>query len=95
VRCWAIGGLKEEASGSARGGIKTVLIPEENIKDLVEIPDNIKNKLEIYPVNGLIRYWKKALERIRKPLPENPDKLSVVGLAAEVKQPDVVFVTKH
>ncbi len=72
-----------------------MLIPEENIKDLVEIPDNIKNKLEIYPVKWIDQVLEKALERNPEPLPENPDKLSVVGLAAEVKQPDVVFVTKH
>jgi len=91
----AIGGLKEKLLAAQRGGIKTVLIPEENIKDLVEIPDNIKNKLEIYPVKWIDQVLEKALERNPEPLPENPDKLSVVGLAAEVKQPDVVFVTKH
>src|SRR6266481_2642102 len=91
----AIGGLKEKLLAAQRGGIKTVLIPEENIKDLVEIPDNIKNKLEIYPVKWIDQVLEKALERNPEPLPENPDKLSVVGLTAEVKQPDVVFVTKH
>src|SRR5258707_517751 len=52
-----IGGLKEKLLAAHRGGIKTVLIPEENVKDLVEIPDNIKNRLEIVPAewsgNGL------------------------------------------
>ena len=45
-----IGGLKEKLLAAQRGGINTVLIPEENQKDLVEIPDNIKGKLEIRPV---------------------------------------------
>ena len=45
-----IGGLKEKLLAALRGGIKTVLIPETNVKDLVEIPDNVKNELEIIPV---------------------------------------------
>ena len=45
-----IGGLKEKLLAAHRGGIKTVLIPDENQKDLVEIPDNIKGNLEIKPV---------------------------------------------
>ncbi|MBU1213681.1 MAG: endopeptidase La, partial [Gammaproteobacteria bacterium] len=45
-----IGGLKEKLLAAQRGGIKVVLIPEENVKDLVEIPDNVKNKLDIHPV---------------------------------------------
>jgi ATP-dependent Lon protease len=50
-RVLAIGGLKEKLLAALRGGIKTVLIPEENRKDLVEIPDNIKQALEIVPVS--------------------------------------------
>ena len=48
-----IGGLKEKLLAAHRGGIKTVLIPEENVKDLAEIPDNIKNRLEIIPVKWI------------------------------------------
>ena len=48
-----IGGLKEKLLAAHRGGIKTVLIPEENVKDLAEIPDNVKNKLEIVPVRWI------------------------------------------
>ncbi len=91
----AIGGLKEKLLAAQRGGIKIVLIPEENIKDLVEIPDNIKNKLEIHPVKWIDQVFEKALERNPEPLPENPNKLPVVDLVAEVKQPDTIFVTKH
>ena len=48
-----IGGLKEKLLAAGRGGIKTVLIPEENVKDLVEIPDEIKNRLDIHPVRWI------------------------------------------
>ena len=49
----AIGGLKEKLLAAHRGEIKTVLIPEENVKDLAEIPENIKNRLEIVPVKWI------------------------------------------
>jgi ATP-dependent Lon protease len=65
-----IGGLKEKLLAAHRGGIKTVLIPEENVKDLVEIPDNIKNKLEIVPVRWIDKVLEIALERQPEPLPE-------------------------
>jgi ATP-dependent Lon protease len=48
-----IGGLKEKLLAAHRGGIKTVLIPQQNVKDLAEIPENIKNKLEIHPVQWI------------------------------------------
>ena len=48
-----IGGLKEKLLAAHRGGIKTVLIPQENVKDLVEIPENIKNRLDIHPVKWI------------------------------------------
>jgi ATP-dependent Lon protease len=68
-----IGGLKEKLLAAHRGGIKTVLIPEENVKDLVEIPDNIKNKLEIIPVKWIDKVLEIALERSPEPLPEADD----------------------
>ncbi len=68
-----IGGLKEKLLAAHRGGIKTVLIPEENVKDLVEIPDNIKNKLEIVPVKWIDKVLEIALERSPEPLPEVDD----------------------
>jgi ATP-dependent Lon protease len=67
-----IGGLKEKLLAAHRGGIKTVLIPEENVKDLVDIPDNVKNKLEIVPVKWIDKVLELALERQPDPLPE-PD----------------------
>jgi len=65
-----IGGLKEKLLAAHRGGIKTVLIPEENVKDLVDIPDNIKNKLDIHPVKWIDAVLELALERKPQPLPE-------------------------
>jgi ATP-dependent Lon protease len=65
-----IGGLKEKLLAAQRGGIKTVLIPEENTKDLVEIPDNVKNKLDIHPVKWIDQVLEMALERKPVPLPE-------------------------
>jgi ATP-dependent Lon protease len=58
-----IGGLKEKLLAAHRGGIKTVLIPEENVKDLAEIPDNIKNRLDIHPVKWIDTVFEMALER--------------------------------
>jgi ATP-dependent Lon protease len=65
----AIGGLKEKLLAAHRGGIKTVLIPDENVKDLVEIPDNVKNRLEILPVKWIDKVLELALERMPTPLP--------------------------
>jgi len=67
----AIGGLKEKLLAAHRGGIKTVMIPEENVKDLVEIPDNVKNRLEIVPVKWIDKVLEVALERRPVPLPES------------------------
>ena len=67
----AIGGLKEKLLAALRGGIKTVLIPEENIKDLQEIPENVKNGLEIVPVKWIDKVLEIALERLPTPLSED------------------------
>ncbi len=66
-RVLPIGGLKEKLLAALRGGIKTVLIPQDNAKDLVEIPDNVKNGLEIIPVSHANEVLKHAL--IRQPEP--------------------------
>ncbi|MDR0215304.1 MAG: endopeptidase La [Comamonas sp.] len=66
----AIGGLKEKLLAALRGGIKTVLIPEENVKDLQDIPDNVKSGLEIVPVKWIDQVLKVALEREPQPLAE-------------------------
>jgi len=65
-----IGGLKEKLLAAVRGGIRTALIPEENVKDLAEIPENIKNVLEIVPVKWIDQVLEHALERVPEPLPE-------------------------
>lgn len=63
-----IGGLKEKLLAALRGGIKTVLIPEQNVKDLAEIPDNVKTRLEIVPVRWIDKVLDIALERKAVPL---------------------------
>jgi ATP-dependent Lon protease len=68
-----IGGLKEKLLAAHRGGIKTVLIPQDNVKDLVEIPDNIKNRLDIHPVKWIDQVLEMALERKPEPLPEKEE----------------------
>ncbi len=67
----AIGGLKEKLLAALRGGIKTVLIPEENVKDLQEIPENVKNGLEIVPVRWIDKVLEIALEKMPTPLPDD------------------------
>lgn len=64
-----IGGLKEKLLAAHRGGIKMVLIPEDNVKDLAEIPENIKNRLDIHPVKWIDQVLDFALERQPNALP--------------------------
>ncbi|MCL2162694.1 MAG: endopeptidase La, partial [Betaproteobacteria bacterium] len=71
-----IGGLKEKLLAAVRGGITRALIPEENVKDLTEIPDNIKNMIEIIPVRWIDQVLELALER--KPVPlDEPEEVPV------------------
>jgi ATP-dependent Lon protease len=79
----AIGGLKEKLLAAVRGGIKTALIPDENVKDLTEIPDNIKNKIEIVPVKWIDQVLARALERPPEPLPEAEQAPAEVAAANE------------
>ncbi|HEU0230956.1 MAG TPA: endopeptidase La [Burkholderiaceae bacterium] len=74
-----IGGLKEKLLAAHRGGIKVVMIPEENVKDLAEIPDNVKNSLEIIPVRWIDRVLEVALQHMPTPLSDE----EVARLAAE------------
>jgi ATP-dependent Lon protease len=84
-RVLAIGGLKEKLLAALRGGIKMVLIPEENVKDLAEIPQNIKDGLEIVPVSHVDQVleralvapldpidWSDADDLASQPLPQGP-----------------------
>jgi ATP-dependent Lon protease len=64
-----IGGLKEKLLAAHRGGIRTVLIPDENVKDLAEIPDNIKGKLQIKSVKWIDEVLAVALKDLPQPLP--------------------------
>ncbi|MFJ2988789.1 endopeptidase La [Collimonas sp. NPDC087041] len=86
-----IGGLKEKLLAAHRGGIKTVLIPEQNVKDLAEIPDNVKNKLEIVPVRWIDKVLEIALERQPVPLTEEEAVLdAAVAKGSEKSDPTVV-----
>ncbi|MGR3323357.1 MAG: S16 family serine protease, partial [Pseudooceanicola sp.] len=76
----AIGGLKEKLLAALRGGIKTVLIPEENEKDLAELPDNVKEGLEIIPVSHVSEVLKHAL--ISEPTPVEWDEEAEEAAAA-------------
>ena len=76
----AIGGLKEKLLAALRGGIKTVLIPEDNVKDLAEIPDNVKSVLDIVPVRWIDKVLEMALERLPTPLLDD-EVASTGGLA--------------
>ncbi|MDK1376236.1 MULTISPECIES: endopeptidase La [unclassified Sinorhizobium] len=71
-RVLPIGGLKEKLLAALRGGIKKVLIPEENAKDLAEIPDNVKNSLEIVPVSRMGEVLEHALTRRPEPIEWDP-----------------------
>ena len=77
-----IGGLKEKLLAALRGGIKTVLIPESNVKDLVDIPDNIKSHLQIHPVKWIDQVLELALETMPQPLEDKP--VEIVAPATEV-----------
>ena len=87
-----IGGLKEKLLAAHRGGIKTVLIPEQNVKDLTEIPANIKNYLDIHPVKWIDEVLELALERVPKPA---EDAVPVTDVDVEEKASKPAVVTKH
>ncbi|HIN43740.1 MAG TPA: endopeptidase La [Gammaproteobacteria bacterium] len=72
-----VGGLKEKLLAAHRGGIKVVLIPHENEKELVEIPNNVKAGLEIKPVRWLDEVFAFALERLPEPIDDNADEANV------------------
>ncbi len=76
----AIGGLKEKLLAALRGGIKTVLIPEDNVKDLQDIPGNVKNGLEIVPVKWIDQVLDVALEA--KPVPLSDEEVAAASLTA-------------
>ena len=81
----AIGGLKEKLLAALRGGIKTVLIPEDNVKDLQDIPENVKNGLEIVPVKWIDQVLDVALEA--KPTPLSDEEVAAAALSAVTATP--------
>jgi ATP-dependent Lon protease len=83
----AIGGLKEKLLAAHRGGVKTVLIPEENVKDLQEIPENAKNNLEIVPVRWIDQVLEYALERMPQALADDEPAAAAAAPAAQPEAP--------
>jgi len=81
----SIGGLKEKLLAALRGGIRTVMIPEENAKDLQEIPDNVKSGLEIIPVKWIDQVLQVALER--QPVPLTDEEAAAASSAAADQTP--------
>jgi ATP-dependent Lon protease len=89
----AIGGLKEKLLAAVRGGLKTALIPEENVKDLTEISENIKNRIEIVPVKWIDQVLERALERVPQALPEQNE--SAAGLPTQADETTNKAVLTH
>ena len=92
-RVLPIGGLKEKLLAALRGGVKKVLIPEENAKDLVDIPDSVKNGMEIVPVSRMEEVIRHAL--VRQPTPiEWKEDLSTVKSPVAIEE-DMSGVVAH
>ncbi|MFT6365219.1 MAG: ATP-dependent Lon protease [Halioglobus sp.] len=81
-----IGGLKEKLLAARRGGIKIVIIPKENERDLQEIPDNIKDKLEIRPVKWIDEVLAIALESMPEPISDEEFLAGTIGTSGETDQ---------
>ncbi|MFQ5759821.1 MAG: endopeptidase La, partial [Acidiferrobacterales bacterium] len=90
-----IGGLKEKLLAAHRGRIKTVLIPEENEKDLVDIPKKVKDDLEIRAVRWIDQIFETALERMPKALEETADVEADAGKKSDAKTDTTQRVTTH
>ena len=93
----AIGGLKEKLLAALRGGIKTVLIPQENEKDLPDIPDNVKEGLEIIPVSHVSEVLKHALVSQPEPIEwdEDAEEAAAAAKAALGASDDSASATAH
>jgi ATP-dependent Lon protease len=90
-----IGGLKEKLLAAHRGGIKVVLIPEENSKDLVEIPKNIRDKLDSRPVRWIDQVLEASLEHLPEPLDEDEDASKGSTQASDKPADKVKPLTTH
>ncbi|MEO9774580.1 endopeptidase La [Roseibium sp.] len=93
-RILPIGGLKEKLLAALRGGIKLVMIPEDNAKDLAEIPDSVKNSLEIIPVSSMEEVLKNALVRLPEPI-EWDESAAEAATKASGKEDDTSGVLAH
>jgi ATP-dependent Lon protease len=85
-RVLPIGGLKEKLLAALRGGLKTVLIPKDNEKDLAEIPDNVKKGLEIVPVATVDEVLKKALTQALTPIKWEESDMTATPAPAEEEE---------
>lgn len=93
-----IGGLKEKLLAAVRGGIKKVLIPEKNVKNLEDVPDSVKSKLEIVPVTTIDEVLKHTLVKKLKPLSgeeieDDMRKLDQIGSLTHKKEDSESVVT--
>ena len=94
-RILPIGGLKEKLLAALRGGLKTILIPQDNSKDLPEIPDNVKSNLEIIPVSTLDEVLEHALEEPVKAIEWDPEADSVDPVSTSQSKDDHSGITTH
>jgi ATP-dependent Lon protease len=90
-----IGGLKEKLLAARRGGIKTVIIPKENERDLQEVPDNIKEHLEIRPVKWIDEVLDIALECMPEPLSDADYEANSLGKTADNEQDEKNRINTH
>jgi ATP-dependent Lon protease len=91
---WPIAGLKEKLLAALRGGIKTVLIPEENAKDLVEISESIKKGLEIVPVSRMDEVLARAMTRKPEPIEWDETTTAAASEATPVEE-EASTLTAH
>jgi len=94
-RVLPIGGLKEKLLAALRGGLKTVLIPQENVKDLQDIPDNVKRNLDIISVGTVDEVLEKALSEAIKPIEWDPEGAQVEAVGTAKPGDDLSIVTTH
>ena len=94
-RVLAIGGLKEKLLAALRGGIAKVLIPEENAKDLADLPVSVKNGMEIVPVSRMEEVIRHALVRQPQPIEWEEDVSASAKAAAPAPDDDATGVVAH
>ena len=94
-RVLPIGGLKEKLLAALRGGIKKVLIPDENVKDLADVPDSVKNGMEIVPVSRVDDVLKHALTRMPEPITWDEEAEEAAAAARAAKRGPEEAATAH